>query len=184
MSLDEKRSPEIIQEYFNLLAWYKSGYPLRAPEEVLNTNEQLQLNNHCLGEIQASIAAKEQSIKLEETELAQINSKISSAKEAIIGLNWTVQVQQNRLKDLDVAPLPKPFTQIQQPAVVSSSMTRANVLAQLREEATNDFRSIHFRIKEETTANRLAVVPFVLAFTLSCVVFVNYNLLFNTLLTL
>ncbi|MEP0873817.1 hypothetical protein NDA01_29345 [Trichocoleus desertorum AS-A10] len=186
MGLDKRRSPDVIREYFDLLKWYKRGGEAKLSPEEVDANSQLHSIQQNLNAIKTLVAEKEISIALDEDELDKNKSELLSIEDKLTALREKiVLLQQKRLQWVEAIPpsisleAPK-----QQELTAIPPLKLAIILQLLLKGMIFDLKTIYHATRLAFVANVILIIPTVLAFLITFILYVNFGFLANTVITI
>lgn len=150
MKFDEKRSPEVILEYFKLLRWNKDGCKADDPAETLDSNEQLQSIKQDLNRIQVLIIEKESLASSNHKEVDRIKPVISSAEQNLLRLREEIiLIRREKLQNAETNPQSEIFEQFKQSETPATRPLRlSGILPQFLLSISDDLKAIYLDIKQ------------------------------------
>jgi len=156
MKFDEKHSPEVILEHFELLRWNTDGCKADDPAKTLDSNEQLQSIKQDLNRIQALMIEKESLVSSNQKEVDRIKLVISSVEQNLLKLREEIILtRRERLQNTETTPQSEVFEQFKQSGTPA---TPSGVLRQFLLNIGDDLKAIYLDIKQAIARLDLSVL--------------------------
>ena len=168
MFLNEGRSPELIQEYFNLLKWHKAGGLVKFPPESIKTDSALFEINNRLASIEKLILSLAQAVTKKDNLWHQLNHQLYE-------LESELQQQESQLRELNNQwhQREDQLCQLEHQSYQPSRLNPSHILSRLpfREIAKRLFREVRSDIYHCFTKKPIIAIILVIdliSFILGC----------------